>query len=153
MINEESLRNGSRICQARCLHDDRVKLALALHQAFDDANEIAAHGAADTAIVHLKDFFIGADDEIIVDANLAKLIHNDRIFMAMLLREDAVEQSGLAGAEITGEHGDGCLLRHICLRNGEWQARRAYEKGSRGHVKAQAPLVKGATRSNQSNRA
>jgi len=118
LIDKEGLRDGRRISQTCGLDNDRIKLALALHQAFDDADEIAAHRAADAAIVHLEHFFIGTDDQIIVDADLAEFIHNDRIFMAMLFGEDAVKQSGLAGSKIAGEHGDGCLLRHNCLRRG-----------------------------------
>ena len=125
LIDKEGLRDGGGISQTCGLDNDRVKLALTLHQAFDDADEIAAHRAADAAIVHLEHFFIGADDEIIVDADLAEFIHNDRIFMAMLLGEDAVEQSGLAGTKIAGEHGDGCLLRHNCLRKGSGRMRPA----------------------------
>ena len=84
-----------------------VELALALHQAFDDADEIAAHGAADAAIVHFEDFFVGADDEIIVDADLAEFIDDDGEFLAVGLAQDAVQERRLAGAEIAGEHGDG----------------------------------------------
>ena len=43
------------------------------------------------AIVHFEHFFIRADDEIVVDADLAKFIDDDGVFLAVLLGQDAVE--------------------------------------------------------------
>src|SRR5581483_10088401 len=96
-----------------------VELALAPHQAFHDAHEVAAHGAADAAIVHLEHFLIGADDEVVVDSDLAEFVDNDGVFLAVILRQDAVQQRGLAGPEIAGQHGHGNFgsLRHF---SSEW---------------------------------
>src|SRR5262249_11550778 len=80
---------------------------LAPHQAFHDAHEIAAHRAADAAIVHLEHFLIGADDEVVVDADFTEFVDDDGVFLAVILRQDAVEQRGLAGPEIAGQHGHG----------------------------------------------
>ena len=107
LVDEEGLRHRRRIGEARGLDDDGVELALAAHQAFDDANEVAAHGAADAAVVHLEDFFVGADHQLVVDADLAEFIDDHGVFLAVRLGQNAVEQRGLAGAEIAGEHGDG----------------------------------------------
>src|SRR5207247_1725462 len=74
------------------LDDDGVELALPFHQAAEDAHEIAAHGAADAAVVHLEHFFIGADDEVVVDADLAELVDDHGITLAVILRQDAIEQ-------------------------------------------------------------
>ena len=117
-VDEESLGDGRRVGKPGRLDDDGVELSLALHQPLDDADEIAAHGAADAAIVHLEDFLVGADHELVVDADLAELIDDDREFSPVLLGEDAVEQGGLAGAEIAGEDGDGDFVGHgvgLCL--------------------------------------
>ena len=103
---------GAGIGEAGGLDDDGVELALALHQPVEDADEIAAHGAADAAVVHLEHFLVGADDELVVDADLAELVDDHGIFLAVLLGEDAVEERGLAGAEIAGEDGDGDLVGH-----------------------------------------
>ena len=88
----------------------RVEPALALHQALDDADQVAAHRAADAAVVHLVDLLVGLDDEVVVDADLAELVDDDGVALAVVLGEDAVEERGLAGAEIAGEHGDGDRL-------------------------------------------
>ena len=124
LVDEEGLRHRRRIGEAGRLDDDRVELALALHQAVDDADEVAAHGAADAAVVHLEDFLVGADDEVVVDADLAELVDDDGVALAVLLGEDAVEERGLAGAEIAGEHGDGDLVGHGGLRTAGGQAYR-----------------------------
>ena len=105
LVDEKSLRHRRRVGQPRGLDDDGVELALALHQAVENANEVAAHGAADAAIVHLEHFLVGADDEVVVDADLAEFVDDDGVFLAVVFRQDAVEQRGLAGAEIARQHG------------------------------------------------
>ena len=106
LVDEEGLRHRRRIGEAGGLDDDGVELALAPHQPVDDADQVAAHGAADAAVVHLEHFLVGADDEVVVDADLAELVDDHGVFLAVRLGQDAVEQRGLAGAEIAGEHGD-----------------------------------------------
>ncbi len=107
LVHEEGLRHRRGIGEARGLDDDGIELALAPHQPVDDAHEVAAHRAADAAIVHLEDFFVGVDDQIIVDADLAELVDDHGELLAVRLRQDAVEQGRLAGAEIAGQHCDG----------------------------------------------
>src|SRR5215470_4819984 len=125
VVHEERLRHRRGIREPSGLDDDGVELALPAHQPVDDAHEVAAHGAADAAVVHLEYFFIGADDEIVVDSDLAEYVDDDGVLLPVRLRQDAVEQRGLAGAEIAGEHGDGDLVGHratpfgpsyICIR-------------------------------------
>ena len=116
LVDEEGLRHRRRIGEAGGLDDDGVELALAPHQPVDDADQVAAHGAADAAVVHLEDFLVGADDEVVVDADLAELVDDDGELLAVRLGQDAVEQRGLAGAEIAGEHGDGNFVGHFALR-------------------------------------
>jgi len=59
---------------------------------------------------------VGADHEVVVDADLAELVDDDGVFLAVRLGQDAVEQRGLAGAEIAGQHSDGDLVGHASLR-------------------------------------
>ena len=105
-VDEKGLRDGRGVREAGGLDDDRVEPAAPAHQPLDDADQIAAHGAADAAVVHLEDFLVGADDEIIVDADFAKLIDDHSIAAAVLFGEDTVQQRRLAGAEIAGDDGD-----------------------------------------------
>ena len=124
LVDEEGLRHRRRIGEARGLDDDGVELALALHQAVEDAHEVAAHGAADAAIVHLEHFFVGADDQVVVDADLAEFVDDDGVFLAVVFRQDAVQKRGLAGAEIAGQHGHGNFLGrqfgHNNSESGNW---------------------------------
>src|SRR5262245_61916056 len=112
VVHEEGLRHRRGIREPRGLNDDGVELALPAHQSIDDAHEVAAHRAAHAAVVHLEHFFVGADDEVVVDADLAEFVDDDGVLLPVRLRQDAVEQRGLAGAEIAGEHGDGDLVGH-----------------------------------------
>src|SRR6516165_3306686 len=72
VVHEEGLRHRRGVREPRGLDDDGVELALPAHQPVDDAHEIAAHGAADAAVVHLEHFLVGADHEVVVDADLAE---------------------------------------------------------------------------------
>ena len=137
LVDEEGLRHRRGIGEARGLDDDGVELALAPHQTLDDADEVAAHGAADAAVVHLEHFLVGADDQLVVDADLAELVDDHGVFLAVRLGQDAVEQRGLAGAEIAGQHGDGDffglvlgLVGHRYLRSSGRHSASLYCAGS-----------------------
>ena len=84
-----------------------VALVAAFHQAADDADEIAAHGAADAAVIHFEDFLLGIDDEFVVDADFAELVFDHGDAETVVFGEDAVEEGGFAGAEESCEDGDG----------------------------------------------
>src|SRR6266404_4328232 len=112
VVHEERLRHRRGVREPSGLDDDGVELALPAHQPVDDAHEVAAHGAANAAVVHLEYFFVGADDEVVVDADLTEFVDDDGVLLPVRLRQDAVGQRGLAGAEIAGEHGDGDLVGH-----------------------------------------
>ena len=114
LVHEEGLRHRRRIGEPGGLHDDGVELALAPHQPVDDAHEVAAHGAADAAVVHLEHFLVGAHDQVVVDADLAEFVDDDGVLLPVRLGQDAVEQRGLAGAEIAGQHRDGNFVGHRC---------------------------------------
>ena len=74
------------------LDQDSVETATPEHQAFDDADEIAAHRATDAAIIHLEDLLVAVDDEIVIDPHFAELIaDNNGVALAMVLAQHAVE--------------------------------------------------------------
>jgi hypothetical protein len=67
--------------------------------------------------VHLEHFLVGADHQLVVDADLAELVDDHGVLLAVRLGQNAVEQRGLAGAEVAGEDGDrdffgGLRFRH-----------------------------------------
>ena len=92
LVDEESLRDRRGVGQAGSLDDDGVELALPPHQPVDDAHEVASHGAADAPVVHLEHFLVGADDELVVDADLAEFVDDDGVFLSVRLGQDAVER-------------------------------------------------------------
>ncbi len=116
VIDEEGLGHRTGVGQTGRLHNNGVKgrlaRTLALHQAVDHADQVPAHGAANAAVVHFEHVFIGPDHQIVVDADLAKLIDDDGVALAMILGEDAVQQGGFTGTEVAGQDGDWGLLAH-----------------------------------------
>src|SRR5499427_6461228 len=139
VVHEERLRHRRGVREPGGLDDDGVELALPAHQPVDDAHEVAAHGAADAAVVHLEYFFVGADDEIVVDSDLAEFVDDDGVLLPVRLRQNAVEQRGLAGAEVAGKHGDGDLVGHRATPFGP----RIYASVGGGH-RAAVGVGKGA---------
>src|SRR5579864_6649090 len=80
LIDEEGLRHRRRIGQPRGLDDDGVELARAPHEGVEDAHQVAEQDAADAAVVHLEHFLVGADHEVVVDADLAEFVDDDGVF-------------------------------------------------------------------------
>jgi len=113
-IDKEGLRHRTGIGQTSRLNDNGIEATFTLHQLRQDADQIATDGATDAAIVHLEHFFIGADDQVVVDADLAELVDDDGVFLAVVFRQNAVEQGRLAGAQIAGQDGDGGLCGNGC---------------------------------------
>ena len=107
VVHEEGLRDRPGVRHAGRLDEDVVEPVAAFHELPEDADEVAADGAADAAVVHLEDLLLGVDDEFVVDADLAELVLDDGDAFAVTLGEDVVEEGGLARAEEAGEHGDG----------------------------------------------
>ena len=60
LVGEERLRDRGGVGQAGRFDEDVVELVLAFEEFAEDADEVAAHGAADAAVVHLEDFFLGS---------------------------------------------------------------------------------------------
>src|SRR5262249_56196306 len=46
------------------------------------------------------------------EGDVGELVGEGGVLLPVRVRQDAVEQRGLAGAEIAGEHGDGDLVGH-----------------------------------------
>jgi hypothetical protein len=117
LVDEKGLRDRRRIGKTGGLDDDGIEFALPPHQIIEDAHKIAANRAADAAIVHLEHFLVGADHEVVVDADFAEFIDDHGVFLAVRLGEDAIEQGGLAGAQIAGQHRDGNFVGRRWLRH------------------------------------
>src|SRR6185503_10771761 len=116
------------------LDDHAVELeaagaALLLERA-EDADQVAAHRAADAAVVHLHDLLVGLLDDLDL--------------LAVILLQDAVEERGLAAAEKPGQDGDRyhLLLLHRGILRHDFE--KALPHGRRGRSPAAARRGAGA---------
>ena len=107
LVGEEGLGDGAGIGEAGGLDEDVIEAVATLEELAEDADEVAADGAAKAPVVHLEDFLVGIDDQGVVDADLAEFIFDHGDAFAVVRGEDAVEEGGLSGAEKAGEDRDG----------------------------------------------
>ena len=114
IVQEEGLRHRAGVGHAGGLDQDVVEALAALQQLAQHADQVTAHRAADAAIAGLEDLLFGADDQLVVHAHLAELVLDHGDALAVVLRQDAVQQCGLAGAQEAGQHCDGnaCGFAH-----------------------------------------
>mmetsp|Transcript_35372 Transcript_35372/g.80355 ORF Transcript_35372/g.80355 Transcript_35372/m.80355 type:complete len:489 (-) Transcript_35372:42-1508(-) len=114
VVREEGLGHGRGVREARGLDHDAVqrlaRLLGVLHELLEPRDEVAAHGAADAAVVHLHDVLLvrhGATlHQRVVDAHLPELVLDDRDALAVVLLKDVVQQGRLAAAEEARQHRD-----------------------------------------------
>lgn len=98
VVGEEGLGDGAGIGEAGGFDEDTIEPVLAFHEATEDADEIATHAAADAAVVHLEEFFVALDNELVVDADFTELVFDDGEFLSVLLGQNTIEQGGFTGA-------------------------------------------------------
>ena len=101
IVHEKGLRHGAGVGQAGGFDDDAVKVqfafALFLCQVLQGGAQVFADGAADAAITHLDDLFLGvADQNIAVDVFFTEFVFDDGDFLTVRLGQYAFEQSGFA---------------------------------------------------------
>merc|ERR1719375_1803975 len=107
VVDEECLRYGRRIGQPRRLDDDPVELQAAPRargELLEHADQVLPHGAADAAVHHLDELLLGLHlrvllEQLVVNADLAELVLDDRELLAVRGRQDVVEERRLAAAE------------------------------------------------------
>jgi hypothetical protein len=104
-VEEEGLGDGGGVGEAGGFEEDVVVIFFLLVEFVQDAQEVAADGAADTAVA--EDLLLRADDDGVVDAGLAEFVFDDGDTLAGELDEEVVEEGGLARAEEAGEDGHG----------------------------------------------
>ena len=117
VVDEEGLRHRRRVGQAGGLDDDAVKrirpCLTTLAQLAEDANQVAAHGAADATVVHLDDLLVATGkQQLVVHARFAELVLDHRDSLAVTFAQDAFQKRRLAGTEEPGEDGHRNLARN-----------------------------------------
>jgi hypothetical protein len=83
-----------------------VKLVAALHEVPKNADQIPAHCAADAPIVHLKQFLLCIDHQLMVDPDLTKLIFDHRNSQAMVFTQNSVQQRSFSGSKEASQDSD-----------------------------------------------
>ena len=68
--------------------------------------QLAVDRAADAAIAQLHHVFAGGDDQVVIDADFAKLIYQNGGFEPLLVAEDVVQQGGFTGPKKAGDDRD-----------------------------------------------
>ena len=58
-------------------------------------------------LLQLHHVVVGGDDQLVVDADLAELVDDDRGPESLLVGQDMIQQRGLAAAEEAGDDGHG----------------------------------------------
>ena len=107
-------RLGER--EARGLDQDVLGRGLAGEQRLDRRHEVVGHGAADAAVGELDDIGLVAGlvaaalQHILVDAEIAELVDDQRDAPPVRGAQRVADEAGLAGAEEAGDHGRGYLL-------------------------------------------
>jgi hypothetical protein len=76
----------------------------ALHQVAEDADQVAAHRAAEAAVVHLEDLFLGVDDQLLVNADLPELVLDHGNALAVPGGQVVVQQRRLARPQEARQH-------------------------------------------------
>ena len=106
LVGIEALRHRRRLRQPGGFDDHGVELGAVFRELEQAAHQIAPHRAADAAVVHLHDLLVGGDQQVVVDTDLAVLVHDDRDAAAVIGGQDAIEQRRLTRAEKPGQDDD-----------------------------------------------
>ena len=111
----EGRGNRQRLGDAGAFDQQIVKAPL-LGQLAHALQQVVAQRAADAAIGHLDQLFLGPvqlgafADQIGVDVHLGHVVDDDRDATSFAIVQDMVQQRGLSGPQKAGKDGDGQAL-------------------------------------------
>ena len=100
---KEGHRNRQGVGQPRGFHHQVVHLLRPFQDPVHRFQQFAVDRAADAAVAELHHVLAGGHHQLVVDSDLPELVHQHRGLEAVLIAEDVVEQSRLAGAQKAGE--------------------------------------------------
>ncbi len=107
---QEGQHDRQRVGEAGGLDHQVVDLAGEPQDAAQRVDEIVVDRAADAAVAQLDHVGIGGDDQLVVDADVAELVDDDRGAHALLAGQDVIEQRGFAAAEEASDDSRGQAL-------------------------------------------
>jgi hypothetical protein len=80
-----------------------------------NAHQVTANGAANTAIVHLNDLVAVLHQQFVVDADFAEFVFDHSNPLAVRLAQDAIEERGFAAPKEACNNRNGDLGHQITL--------------------------------------
>ena len=92
--------------RARCIRRRGSRYFRALQHAEDGIDEVVVDRAADAAIGQLDHAVVGGDDQFAVDTDRPDLVDDDGDLEPLPVRQDMIQQRGLAAAEKADDDGD-----------------------------------------------
>mmetsp|Transcript_15836 Transcript_15836/g.33853 ORF Transcript_15836/g.33853 Transcript_15836/m.33853 type:complete len:510 (-) Transcript_15836:225-1754(-) len=112
-VRGDGLDDGRRVCEAGRLKQHEVKILPAVLELPEGLDQIAAHSAARTTVVHgdqlLRSLHVLLDEGL-VNAHSAKLVLDHADLLVVLLIQNVVDKCGLASTKEPGDNSDGKLL-------------------------------------------
>jgi hypothetical protein len=104
-IDKERLHHRGWIGQAGSLDHEGIELGPVLEELEQAPQQVAANGAADTTVAHFNDFLFRGNQQMMIDANLAEFVDDDRNTTAVLSGQNTIQEGCFACAEKPGQDG------------------------------------------------
>ncbi len=102
IIDKECLDHRPGVSKPGCFNDNAIKGLGPFQQTGNNADQITAHRAADTAIIHFKDFFIDTDNQIVINTDFPEFINDNSVILVVVFSQNAVQQCCLSRPEVSG---------------------------------------------------
>lgn len=119
-VGVEGENNGGRIGQTSRLQENALEILSAADQHSKGSHQIASDRAANAAIIHGNNVFLGSQilaDQSIINSNFSKLIFNNTNLPLRLFTKNVIDQSGLSTSQKASHDCDRSLVlfvRHDC---------------------------------------
>ena len=110
LVRIQRLCHGSGLRKPGRLDDHGIESCAMRGELEETAKQIAAHAAANAAVVHLDHFLIRRDQEVMIDSDLAELVDDDGDAAAVIPGQYAVDERGFARAQKPRHDDDGRSL-------------------------------------------
>ena len=96
-------RHRQRVSQAGCLNDQVIDRFRSVQDPVDRIQQFTVDRAADAPVAQFNGVLSSGNDQIVVNADLAKFIDKNGSFEPLLIAENVVEKGGLSSSKKTGQ--------------------------------------------------
>ena len=125
--------HGKRVRQPCCFNHQVINGIGAFQDPIHRLEKLPVDGAADASVAELHHVVTGAHHQIVVDPDLSELVDQHSRLDAVLIAEDVVEQSGLAGTKEARED------RHRHTTGGDRRGAGGHSHGRGGRRRPDRP--------------